>query len=287
MPEGIRLLETLVLKGPNFWSYRPCVWMRIDLGPFRDRPSNELRSFGDQLRRLLPGLQEHHCSEGAAGGFLKRVAEGTWLGHVAEHVAIEIQQEVGIPVSFGRTRETKTSGVYNLVYEMEEERVGVRAGKLALDVVEHCAGLDVDLDLDASIDRLKRKYGSSVDEILAFHDDVTRRLNEVETSGERLEELKRQQARAAAGYEKAAAELTAQRTAAAAKLFDESDENKRGSLDQAGIAAAINRLLPPPRPGFVPPGFGPPDAGRKSSAAPPGFPEPPRGFGIGGRPTTG
>src|SRR5262245_57682201 len=156
MAEGIRLLETLVLNGPNFWSYRPCVWMRIDLGEFRDRPSSEIRGFGDALRKLLPGLQEHHCSEGEAGGFLKRVSEGTWLGHVAEHVAIEIQQEVGISVSFGRTRETKSPGVYNLVYEMEEERVGVRAGKLALDVVEHCAGLDVDLDLDASIEKLKR-----------------------------------------------------------------------------------------------------------------------------------
>ena len=156
MGEGIRLLETLVLNGPNYWSYRPCVWMRIDLGPFRDRPSNEIRGFGDELQRLLPGLEEHHCSEGAKGGFLKRVVEGTWLGHVAEHVAIEIQQEVGISVSFGRTRETKTPGVYNLVYEMEEERVGVRAGKLALDVVEHCAGLDVDLALSSSLDKLKR-----------------------------------------------------------------------------------------------------------------------------------
>ncbi len=156
MAEGIRLLETLVLNGPNFWSYRPCVWMRIDLGPFRERPSSDIKGFGDELQKLLPGLQEHHCSEGAAGGFLKRVAEGTWLGHVAEHVAIEIQQEVGISVSFGRTRETKTPGVYNLVYEMEEERVGVRAGKLALDVVEHCAGLDIELDLDASIEKLKR-----------------------------------------------------------------------------------------------------------------------------------
>jgi cyanophycin synthetase len=154
--EGIRLLETLVLNGPNYWSYRPCVWMRIDLGPFRERPSSEIRGFGEELERLLPGLEEHHCSEGAKGGFLKRLAEGTWLGHVAEHVAIEIQQEVGISVSFGRTRETKTPGVYNLVYEMEEERVGVRAGKLALDVVEHCAGLDVDLALEASIEKLKR-----------------------------------------------------------------------------------------------------------------------------------
>jgi cyanophycin synthetase len=153
----IRLLETLLLKGPNFWSYRPSVWMRIDLGPYQERPSNKIPGFHDRLVELLPSLEEHHCSEGRAGGFLFRVKEGTWLGHVAEHVAIEIQNRIGIPVSFGRTRETKISGVYNLVYEMEEERVGVRAGKLALDVVEACAEGDVaDLDFDERLDDLKR-----------------------------------------------------------------------------------------------------------------------------------
>ena len=156
MAEGIRLLETLVLKGPNFWSYRPCIWMRIDLGPFREQPTDDLAGFHDRLVALLPSLEEHHCSEGAAGGFLKRVREGTWLGHVAEHVAIEVQRLVGIPVSFGRTRETRTAGVYNLVYEMEEERVGVRAGKLALEVVEHCAGLEGDMDLPERLLGLKR-----------------------------------------------------------------------------------------------------------------------------------
>jgi cyanophycin synthetase len=153
---GIRLLETLVLKGPNYWSYRPCVWMRIDLGPFQDRPSDRIDGFQGRLEKLIPTLEEHHCSEGRKGGFLSRVQEGTWLGHVAEHVAIEIQQLVGIPVTFGRTRETSTAGVYNLVYEMEEERVGVRAGKLALDVVESCAGLDVELDFPERLDDLRR-----------------------------------------------------------------------------------------------------------------------------------
>jgi cyanophycin synthetase len=153
---GIRLLETLVLKGPNYWSYRPCVWMRIDLGPFQDRPSDRIEGFQKKLVEMVPTLEEHHCSEGRRGGFLSRVQEGTWLGHVAEHVAIEIQQLVGIPVTFGRTRETRTPGVYNLVYEMEEERVGVRAGKLALDVVETCAGLDVDLDFPERLDDLRR-----------------------------------------------------------------------------------------------------------------------------------
>ncbi len=95
---------------------------------------------------------------GRSGGRLpERVREGTWLGHVAEHAAIEVQRLVGIPVSFGRTRETRTPGVYNLVYEMEEERVGVRAGKLALDVVEHCAGIYGEaMDLEQRLDGLKR-----------------------------------------------------------------------------------------------------------------------------------
>ncbi len=153
----IRLLETLVLKGPNFWSYRPSVWMKIDLGRYAERPTSQIRGFRERLERLLPGLQEHHCSEGRPGGFLFRVDEGTWLGHVAEHVAIAIQNAAGIPVSFGRTRETRTPGVYNLVYEMEEERTGVRAGKLALDVVEACAEDEVrDLDLEERIDDIKR-----------------------------------------------------------------------------------------------------------------------------------
>jgi cyanophycin synthetase len=133
--------------------------VRLDANRPRRIPGEAVqpaRRLSAPARRDAPRAPEHHCSEGAPGGFLKRLGEGTWLGHVAEHVALEIQQEVGIPVSFGRTRETKQPGIYNMVYEMEEERVGVRAGKLALDVVEKCAGIDVDLDLPASIDRLKR-----------------------------------------------------------------------------------------------------------------------------------
>ncbi len=183
----IRIQETLILKGPNYWSYRPCVWMRIDLGPYQERPTDRIPGFHDRLVSVLPTLHEHHCSEGKAGGFLSRVKDGTWLGHVAEHVALEIQQRIGIGVSFGRTRETRTPGVYNLVYEMEEERVGVRAGKLALDVVEACAEDELDdLDFDERLDDLKRlreKWGlgpstRSVVEAAAARGIPWRRLNE-------------------------------------------------------------------------------------------------------------
>jgi cyanophycin synthetase len=156
MAQPIRLLETLVLSGPNFWSYRPCIWMRIDLREYEERPTQMIPGFTDRLLALLPGLQDHHCSEGAPGGLVKRMQEGTWLGHVAEHAAIALQNAIGIPVSFGRTRATKSRGVYNMVYEMEEEKVGIRAGKLALDVVEACAEDDVSgLDLDERLDDLK------------------------------------------------------------------------------------------------------------------------------------
>ncbi|MCC6128591.1 MAG: cyanophycin synthetase [Acidobacteria bacterium] len=155
--DRIRLLETLVLSGPNYWSNRPSIWMRIDLDGFEERPTNTIPGFYDRLLKVLPTLQEHYCSEGAPGGFLARVREGTWIGHVAEHVAIEIQNRIGIPVSFGRTRATKKRGVYNLVYEMEEERVGIKAGKLALDVVEACADDSVSaLEFDERMDELKR-----------------------------------------------------------------------------------------------------------------------------------
>lgn len=73
----IRLLETLVLKGPNFWSYRSSVWMKIDLGRYAERPTSQLRGFRERLEKLLPGLQDHHCSEGRPGGFLFRVEQGT------------------------------------------------------------------------------------------------------------------------------------------------------------------------------------------------------------------
>ena len=154
--DRIRILETLVLKGPNHWSYRPCIWMRIDIGCFRDRPTDRVPGFHEKLAAMIPSLNEHHCSEGREGGFLARVEEGTWVGHVAEHVAIEIQRLLGHDVSYGRTRETRTPGVYNLVYQMEEERVGTRAGKLALDVVEHCAGFDVPVDFPERLDELRR-----------------------------------------------------------------------------------------------------------------------------------
>ena len=88
----LRIVETRVYRGPNYWSYEKAVHLLVDLGSLEDRPSNTLPGLVDELLRLLPGLEEHSCSTGRRGGFVERLREGTWLGHVAEHVALQLQR---------------------------------------------------------------------------------------------------------------------------------------------------------------------------------------------------
>src|SRR5438105_11476843 len=91
----MRIVETQVLRGPNYWSYDPAIRLLVDLGSLEHWPSNKLKGFNDALAELLPGLRDHTCSLGRPGGFLERLRDGTWTGHVAEHVALELQRETG------------------------------------------------------------------------------------------------------------------------------------------------------------------------------------------------
>src|SRR5205085_4212540 len=87
----IQVLERLALMGPNIYSHRPCIKWKIDLGEYEEKPTNMLPGFAEGLKAALPSLVEHRCSEGERGGFFSRVDEGTWLGHVMEHVALQLQ----------------------------------------------------------------------------------------------------------------------------------------------------------------------------------------------------
>jgi cyanophycin synthetase len=132
----IAVLERLALMGPNLYAHRPCIKWKIDIGPFEQRPTNEIDGFTEGLKTLLPSLVEHRCSEGVRGGFFSRVEEGTWLGHVMEHVALEVQGLAGIDVGFGRARSADDRpGVYNVVYECEERETGIMAGEIAMDLI--------------------------------------------------------------------------------------------------------------------------------------------------------
>ncbi len=130
----MRILKIQTLRGPNYWSIRrkKLIVMRLDLENLADTPSNQIPGFYEGLVEALPSLENHFCSPGCRGGFLMRVREGTMMGHIVEHVALELQELVGIQVSFGRTRETATPGVYQVVFEYEQEEAGRYAGRAAV-----------------------------------------------------------------------------------------------------------------------------------------------------------
>jgi cyanophycin synthetase len=134
-PSKIRVLERLALVGPNLYAHTPCIKWKIDLGVLEQAPSNEIPGFVAALQTTLPSLITHRCSEGVEGGFFSRLEEGTWLGHVMEHVALELQSLIGIEVGFGRTRTAGPESVYTVVYECEERESGIRAGEMALELI--------------------------------------------------------------------------------------------------------------------------------------------------------
>ncbi|MEI2694867.1 MAG: cyanophycin synthetase [Saprospiraceae bacterium] len=134
----MKIREINVMRGPNYWSIRrhKLIVMVLDLEDLEQKPTNILDGFLERMKALLPGLYEHRCSEGEPGGFYKRVAEGTWMGHVVEHIALEIQTMAGMDVGFGRTRSYGEPGVYHVVFDYLEEKVGVYAAKAAVRIAE-------------------------------------------------------------------------------------------------------------------------------------------------------
>ncbi len=119
----IQLLRIRYLRGPNIWTYRSALEVWLDLGEMEDFPSNLLPGFTERLVAMLPALVEHHCGVGERGGFLQRLVEGTWAGHVLEHVVIELLNLAGMPTGFGQTRSTSRRGVYRMVFRAREEKV--------------------------------------------------------------------------------------------------------------------------------------------------------------------
>ena len=131
----MRILDRAVYVGPSLYAHFPVIRLEIDLGPLEQWPSAKLGpAFTDRLVEALPGLQEHGCSYGEPGGFIRRLTEdeGTWMGHILEHVAIELQNVAGEPVTFGKTRGAGAEGRYHVVYQYEQEDVGLEAGRLGI-----------------------------------------------------------------------------------------------------------------------------------------------------------
>lgn len=152
----MKILEIKVLKGPNYWSVRrpKLIQMKLDLEEMEQRPSNTIEGFRQRLEAIFPSMIEHRCSVGTRGGFFQRVEEGTWMGHVIEHVALELQTLAGMDTGFGRTRGAGEDGVYFVVFSYMEEEAGVYAARAAVRIVQ--AIIDGSAyDLSEDIQRLR------------------------------------------------------------------------------------------------------------------------------------
>jgi cyanophycin synthetase len=171
LTQPMKVLEKGVYRGPHLYSHTPMIRIMVDLGRLEDWPTNQIPGFGERLLALLPGLKRHGCSYKRRGGLVRRIEDGTWLGHVAEHVALELQTLAGTRVTRGKTRSVKGQpGVYNIMFAYKFEEVGLLAGRVALELVnsllpEELAGVEgLDriaearraFDLQRRIEELKR-----------------------------------------------------------------------------------------------------------------------------------
>ncbi len=147
----MKILKVQALRGPNIWSVqrKRLIQMRLDLEEMEQSPTNMIAGFRERIEIMFPTMIEHRCSEGCRGGFFSRIDKGTWMGHVIEHIALEIQTLAGMETGFGRTRETKTPGIYNVVFSYTEENVGMFAAESAVAIAEALiAGTDYDVEGD-------------------------------------------------------------------------------------------------------------------------------------------
>jgi cyanophycin synthetase len=170
----MKILELRALRGPNYWSNwrHKLMVMRVDLEEMEEYPSNTVQGFAERLQRLIPSLYEHRCSRGYEGGFLERVREGTWMGHIMEHIALELQVLAGMQCGFGRCAWDGEEGIYNVVFSYEEERAGFYAAEAAFRIVSslisgEAYGVDQDIQRLREIreeERFGPSTGSLVDE---------------------------------------------------------------------------------------------------------------------------
>ncbi|MBL8181673.1 MAG: cyanophycin synthetase [Blastocatellia bacterium] len=163
----MEILETRTLRGPNYWSgyWKKLIIMRLDIGEFEKKPTNKIKGFYDRMTDVMPSLQTHGCSYGEEGGFLKRVQEGTWAGHVIEHFALELQTLAGMDTGYGRTRETSEKGIYNVVFSYIEEEVGRYAGRCAVR-------LWLDLAGKRSLEDIKAELAEDIQKMREIREDV-------------------------------------------------------------------------------------------------------------------
>jgi cyanophycin synthetase len=148
--KDIKILRVTHLRGPNIWTYRPVIETWLDIGELEECPSNTLPGFNERLTAWLPGLVEHRCGVGERGGFLERLRDGTWAGHILEHIVLELQNMAGMKTGFGKTRSTGDHGIYKMAFRTRDEVVG-RAALQAGHGLLMAAVNDTPFDMKATV----------------------------------------------------------------------------------------------------------------------------------------
>jgi cyanophycin synthetase len=133
----MRVSEIQTLAGPNICSHRPVLAMKIYLDELTDKESRDLRGFNERLLALLPGLSDHHCALGRPGGFIERLNEGTYFGHVIEHIALELTNLAGVPVTHGKTRQMGEPGCYRIFIEYQAEQGTKFLLRAAVEMIDY------------------------------------------------------------------------------------------------------------------------------------------------------
>jgi len=173
----MKILDIRALRGANYWSnrWKKLIVLKLDIEEYEEKPSDKIQGFAERLKDLIPSLHTHTCSYEHEGGFLQRVDEGTWAGHIIEHIALEIQTLAGMDTGFGRTRETNTKRVYNVVFSYLEEKAGIFSAKasvdLFLDIAEGKKHEELKIKLDEIIQELREireevRFGPSTSSII-------------------------------------------------------------------------------------------------------------------------
>lgn len=163
----MQILEIRTLRGPNYWSgyWKKLIIMRLDIEAYEDKPTDKLDGFYDRMVGALPSLVSHGCSYQEEGGFLRRVKEGTWAGHVIEHFALEYQTLAGMDTGYGRTRETGERGIYNVVFSYHEEEVGRYAARASVR-------LFLDLAEEKPLDEIRKSVADDVQRMREIREEV-------------------------------------------------------------------------------------------------------------------
>ncbi|MGB0652230.1 MAG: cyanophycin synthetase [Thermoplasmatota archaeon] len=234
----MRILSHRALRGPNFYARFPVTYMLLDIGELEEKPSDLIPGLPDRIKAFLPTMEEHRCSPGVRGGFFQRLDRGTWMGHIVEHIAIELQCLAGMEVGFGKTRETTEYGIYSVVYKHKDEECGIYAGEQAVKILQRLIDGDGDLELEPIVQRLREirernLFGPSTKGII---DEARRRGIPVQ----RLNSASHVMLGQGHLQEHIQASMTGRTTGLGVEIAADKERTKR-ILDEAGIAVPRGR----------------------------------------------